>query len=72
MISGKIMEWADIVFVMEAEQKDYLISKFPVQTRDRNIIDLDICNDYYFMQPELEEIIKKKVSSHLEKDETCE
>jgi predicted protein tyrosine phosphatase len=65
-ITGRLILWADVVFVMEEEQEIVIREKFPDQAFNKKIIDLDIPDNYYFMDPELADLIKKKVNSFLE------
>jgi len=66
MLSAELIRWSDIVFVMEGEQKLFLIEEFPEAIGHREIIILDIHDYYYFMEPELVEIIREKVDIHLD------
>lgn len=64
-LSSKIVEWADIIFVMEKKHKQRIIEKFNSDLDHRNIIILDIPDDYQFMDAELIEEIKTKVDIYL-------
>jgi predicted protein tyrosine phosphatase len=67
-INSGLLHWADIIFVMEAEQKEFLINYFPSDIGHREIVILDIHDYYYFMEPELIELIKSKVDPYLENE----
>lgn len=66
MLSSELIRWSDIVFVMEEEQKLYLTEEFPGSIGHREIVVLDIHDYYYFMEPELVELLKTRVSPHVE------
>jgi predicted protein tyrosine phosphatase len=57
------VEWADIIFVMEKTHQRKLRDKFKSSSalRDKRIICLDIPDNYEYMQPELVELLKKKI-----------
>jgi predicted protein tyrosine phosphatase len=65
-ITGEHILWADMIFVMEDEQEEIIREKFPDQTRNRKIFLLDIPDNYYFMDPELADLIKERVTNILE------
>ena len=65
-ITGEHILWADLIFVMEDEQEVSIREKFPDQTRNKKIFLLDIPDNYYFMDPELVDLIKEKVEYILE------
>jgi len=65
-INTRLIDWAEIIFVMEKKHKVRLIEKFPEHLSDTPIIILDIPDEYKFMDPELIEHIKASVSPHLE------
>jgi predicted protein tyrosine phosphatase len=64
-VSEKMLLWADIIFVMEKKHKVRLTEKFPSVISQKEIIVLDIPDEYHFMNPELIEILKRSVESYL-------
>jgi predicted protein tyrosine phosphatase len=64
-VSADAVEWADAIFVMEPVHRRRLKSMFPQQLRDKRIVVLDIPDKYDFMDPELVEVLKRKVEPHL-------
>jgi predicted protein tyrosine phosphatase len=67
LLSLEQLEWADIIFVMETRHKTRLLSKFGGAVRGRRVIGLDVPDLYSFMQPELVEILTRKIGPHLRK-----
>jgi predicted protein tyrosine phosphatase len=63
-VTKELLEWADKVFVVEAWQKHEIQNRFPGISPEK-IINLDIPNKYFYMQPELQETIKKKTKKYL-------
>lgn len=68
-VSSELLGWADKIFVMEDIHEEYLRINFAQETKYREIIILDIYDLYYFMQPDLVELITQKVSAHLNSPE---
>ncbi|USB34941.1 protein tyrosine phosphatase [Paenibacillus sp. YPG26] len=58
--------WADLVFVMETKHARRLQEKFGPGLTGKRIIWLDIPDDYPFMNEELVEILKARVSEYIE------
>ena len=65
-VSAKLIDWADLIFAMEKRHKQRLIENFPILTADKQIIVLDIPDEYQYMDSELIDIIKTSVSSYLD------
>lgn len=62
--------WADLIFVMEHKHKKHLTQHFGALLTNKDVIVLDIDDDYYYMDDELVEILTASVlpylpSSHL-------
>ncbi len=57
--------WADLIFVMEKKHKARLVEKFPNATSTKEIIILDIPDEYQYMDPELIETLRASVEPYL-------
>jgi len=55
------LEWADLVVVMEDEQRIELSRRYPKQYMQKQIISLGIDDTYRYGQPELIEQLKRKM-----------
>jgi predicted protein tyrosine phosphatase len=64
-VSGDLIEWADIVFVMEKSHRNKVSKKFREQLKDKKVVVLDIPDIYERMDPELIKLLKAKVSRHV-------
>ena len=64
-VSIKDINWATHIFVMEKKHKQRLIAKFTRSLEYKNIIVLDIPDDYQFMDEELIDILNDAVEHHL-------
>lgn len=58
--------WSDLIFVMEKKHTRKLRDKFADSLRNKQVICLDIPDDYRFMDEELIEILKSRVSEYIE------
>ena len=59
-VTEEQLSWADLVVVMEPEQRHELSKRFPKLYMHKKIISLDIPDTYYYRQPELIEILHRK------------
>jgi predicted protein tyrosine phosphatase len=64
-VDAELIEWAEIIFIMENRHRNKLRQRFGKLVDGKRLIVLGIRDDYDYMQPELVEILKKKVSRHL-------
>jgi len=64
-LTSELVEWAELIFVMEKTHRDKLQARFRAQLRDQRVVVLGIPDDYDFMQRELVELLKEKVTRFL-------
>ena len=64
-VNSKLLVWADLIFVMEKHHKEKLEQNFPNETKNAEIIILEIPDVYKFMNEELIEEIKVSVSNYI-------
>jgi protein-tyrosine phosphatase len=64
-LTEKLINWADIIFVMEKKHKDRIEQRFATVVDEKELIVLDIPDDYQFMDEELVDLIKLSVSAYL-------
>ena len=64
-LNSKIIEWADLIFVMEKKHKQRMCENFPKESNDKKIIILDIPDEYQYMDPELIREIKAIVDDYI-------
>jgi predicted protein tyrosine phosphatase len=65
ILSQGHIEWATIIFVMEQSHRKKLLQKFRNHLNGKQVICLSIPDEYEYMQPELIDILIKKVESFL-------
>jgi predicted protein tyrosine phosphatase len=65
-VSIDLLEWADLIFVMEKRQRNIIQSRFKEIYQRKRIICLYIPDDFEFMDPHLIELLEERVSPYLE------
>lgn len=60
-VSAELIDWADIIFVMEAVHRRRLKKHFGEMLAHKKIFVLGIPDKYKFMDPRLIELLRKKV-----------
>lgn len=53
------IKWSDAIYVMEEKHKQRIVTKYPRLTKYKNIIVLNIKDDFEFMDVELIKILEK-------------
>jgi predicted protein tyrosine phosphatase len=64
-ISSDLIEWAEIIFVMENVHRAKLNRQFGSLLRAKRIVVLGIPDRYRYMDPELIELLRERVPAHL-------
>jgi predicted protein tyrosine phosphatase len=64
-VSADLIEWADVIFVMENVHRDKLNRQFGSLLRAKRIVVLGIPDRYRYMDPELIELLRERVPRHL-------
>ena len=64
-LSGELVEWADVIVVMERQHRTKVQKRFRALLRGKRIICLDIRDDYEFMDPALVELLQTRLARHL-------
>jgi len=64
-VNLKLIDWADVIFVMEAKHKELLKLRFAAAVAKKHMIVLDIEDDYPFGDAELIEILKNSLTYYL-------
>ena len=61
-LSAELVEWADIIFVMEKSHRQKLATRFHASLKNKRVVCLEIPDKYAFMDPDLVRILKSKVT----------
>jgi predicted protein tyrosine phosphatase len=67
-VTPDLVEWADIIFVMEKAHRTKLTGKFRQSLNGQRIICLNVPDRYDFMEPELVRLFTERVPKFLEKN----
>ncbi|OWV71749.1 phosphotyrosine protein phosphatase [Rhizobium sp. R339] len=64
-LSSELVEWADIIFVMERTHRTKVQNRYRSALKGKRLICLHIPDDYDFMDPGLIRLLKAKIPQHL-------
>ncbi|MFK8051042.1 MAG: low molecular weight protein tyrosine phosphatase family protein [Halioglobus sp.] len=64
-LSGDLVEWADIVLVMETSHKNKVSKKYRDLLKGKRLVCLDIPDNYERMQPELVRLLETRVPRYV-------
>ena len=64
-VSGALLEWAEVVFVMEKSHLTKLRGRFGKHLNRQRVICLGIKDQYEYMDPELVQELERKVEPHV-------
>lgn len=65
-VTPELVEWADIIFVMEKMHRSKLNANFKRQLNGQRVVCLDIPDRYQFMDPVLVRILNERVPKFLD------
>ncbi|HEY7056932.1 MAG TPA: hypothetical protein VH458_10420 [Vicinamibacterales bacterium] len=66
-VNGRMLDWADVIFTMDGDQKRSLERHFPDHAALQRVICLEIPDHYLFLDPELVSLLEDRASRHLDK-----
>ena len=64
-VSGDLIEWADVILVMETMHRDKISVKYKKLLKGKKLVVLGIPDNYQRMQPELIRLLETKVSKYI-------
>lgn len=64
-VSGDLIEWADIVFVMKKSHRNKISKKFKELLKGKKLVCLNIPDNYDRMDPILVRLLENRVSKHV-------
>jgi len=64
-VSAELLEWADLIFVMEKRHRNMIHSRFKEIYQRKRIICLYIPDEFEFMDPDLISLLEEKVTPYL-------
>ncbi len=60
-LTRDLVQWAEVIFVIEAAHSRRLASRFARDLKDKRVICLDIPDRYSFMDPDLVKLLERRV-----------
>jgi predicted protein tyrosine phosphatase len=70
-VNERMLEWADVVFVMDGEQVEALGKMFPDHPVLPKVVCLEIQDCYHFLDPELVAILQERTRPHFDRLRTA-
>lgn len=64
-VNANMLDWADVIFIMDSEQRHWLDTTFAGHPALGRVLCLDIPDDFTFLQRELVELLEQRVPQHL-------
>jgi predicted protein tyrosine phosphatase len=64
-LTAGLVDWADVIFVMEAAHRAKLQKRFRAALKGKRVVCLDIPDNYAFMDPALVRLLEEKLARHL-------
>ena len=66
-VNQRMLEWADIVFVMDGDQVRDLQQMFPGHPAVDQLVCLEIRDVYHFLDPQLVTLLQERTQPHFER-----
>ena len=64
-VNANMLDWADVIFVMDQDQRRWLETCFAEHEALARVVCLDIPDVFSFLQPELVRLLEERVPQHL-------
>ena len=64
-VSGDLIEWADVILVMEKQHRNKVSRRFRTLLRDKKLAVLDIADEFEYMDPHLVRLLQQRVPRYV-------
>jgi predicted protein tyrosine phosphatase len=64
-VNTRMLEWADLIFTMDSQQRESLERMFPSHPALQRLTCLDIQDDFSFLDPHLVKLLEERVKGYL-------
>lgn len=64
-VTPELLQWADLILVMERAHRTKLSAKFGARMAGKRVVCLEIPDDFDYMEPALVELLKARVPRYL-------
>lgn len=61
-VSAELVDWADKIFVMEEEHREFIVQQFPEAASKITVLDIE--DNYYREDPRLKAILKERLEPY--------
>ncbi len=66
VVSGDLIEWSDLIFVMENSHRNKVSKKFKPLLKGKRLVCLDIPDNYGYMDSVLVRLLENRVFRHIQ------
>jgi predicted protein tyrosine phosphatase len=64
-VTDELLAWADVIFVMERRLRGLLRRRFATLLEGKELVCLEVPDDFQFMQPELLAVLAERLTPYL-------
>jgi len=64
-VSGDLIEWADVILVMEKSHRNKIAKKYRALLKNKKLAVLGIPDNYDYMDPELVQLLERRVPHYV-------
>lgn len=64
-VTKRELSWAEVVIVMEEEQRHELAKRFPQLYLQKRVLNLDIPDIYHYNQPNLVKVLQSRIKQYV-------
>jgi len=64
-VNERMLDWAEVIFIMDEEQREHLSRMFPAHPAFQRIVCLGIQDQYDFLDPELVALLRERTAAYL-------
>lgn len=72
VLSKELLEWAEVVVVMEDRHRNFIFRMYPEIARTKRIVCLDIPDNYDYMQDELITLLRARFEDFIRNGMPCQ
>jgi predicted protein tyrosine phosphatase len=66
-VCSELLQWADVIFVMERAHRNKLSKKFRAHLNSKRIVCLNIADEFEYMDPVLVKLLEAKAGSFFQR-----
>jgi predicted protein tyrosine phosphatase len=66
-VNERMLDWADVIFALDDEQRRALSRLFPEHAALPRVISLEIADEYHFLDPQLVTLLRERSAPYIER-----